>query len=364
MRQGSEVKLVVDYWLYYVWNDYRVRGGLFPFWFDRSHPNDLEHIHLILKKRTVPESEVVIPSVIDRFTLEAVFSSAHEGTMPANRYYPATDNYQPKQHFMVELGAHAIAPDANKDGVFTPGIDGQSGYKLLWGIRDKGIAWTWYRASFTQPRSETDTTVFSVRDEDGSAEFTYQLVPADKLRSELNELALSTEERKRIFETRIHRMRRFLGTSNGEAHRLVEPPDIESQGNEIGLNGFSSTERGIIFGGTSMADTPGIFLGGRYGFLHGITYLPDLICQLDGILTTQGKGLLSSQFLLSYPISVATKVVGGAGLLTDSASFRNKQWDWLAGFEVRLGHLQIYAGFRSSGKVNDETVDVRFAYFF
>jgi hypothetical protein len=56
--------------------------------------------------------------------------------------------------------------------------------------------------------------------------------------------------------------------------------------------------------------------------------------------------------------------MAGGGLLTDSISFSNKQWDWLVGFEVRLGHLQISAGVRSTGHVNDEAVDVRLAYFF
>lgn len=365
VRNGSEDRWIIDYWLYYVWNDYRVRGGLFPFWFDRSHPNDLEHIHLILKKRSDSEREAEDSPIPERFILEAVFSSAHEGTMPANRLYPEGEEASGNPHFLVELGAHAIAPDANRDGLYRPGKDGHSGYKILWGIRDDGITWTRYHPSYAHPRSEDEAILLSPRaGEYVDGELSYQLVSADDLTDQMSQLDLDPKQHREVFETRVHWIKRFLGTSNGESHRLVEPPDRKGQGHELGLNGFSSTERGLLLGGTSLADAPGIFLGGRYGFLHGINYLPDLIFQLDGILTTRGKGLLSSQFFLAYPISVATKVMGGAGLLTDTIDFKNRQWDWLAGLEVRLGHLQVYAGFRSSGSVNDETIDIRLAYFF
>src|SRR5687767_8916910 len=46
-RAGGEPVVVVEYWLYYVYNAYRVRGNILPFWIDGSHPNDLEHIHVV-----------------------------------------------------------------------------------------------------------------------------------------------------------------------------------------------------------------------------------------------------------------------------------------------------------------------------
>ena len=45
---SDEPVVVLEYWFYYVQNDYRVRGNILPFWMDGSHPNDLEHIHLVL----------------------------------------------------------------------------------------------------------------------------------------------------------------------------------------------------------------------------------------------------------------------------------------------------------------------------
>ena len=67
---------------------------------------------------------------------------------------------------------------------------------------------------------------------------------------------------------------------------------------------------------------------------------------------------------MAYPISVASKVMGGPSLLTNSLSFRQRQWDWVAGLETRLGHLQLYLGVRTTGSLNDEFLDFRLSYFF
>jgi hypothetical protein len=368
LRQGPEEGLIIDYWLYYIWNKYRVRGGLFPVWFDRSHPNDLEHIHLVLRKRIKSGPEVDDRTAQTPFSLEAVYSSAHEGTVPANRFYPSSQDFPARPHFLVELGSHASALDTNNDGLFTPGVDGRSGYKLLWGVRDRGITWTRYSPSYAYPRSEKDAIVFSPRSgvlpDDSPVGLSYRLVAADELSDQFAELGMTAEQRKEIFEAKIHWLERVIGKSNGESNKLLNPPDPDAQGDSVGLNGFSSTERGVLLGGTSLADAPGLFLGGRYSVLHGVSYLPDLIFEFDGILTTRGKGYLSPQFSLAYPISVSTKLMGGVGLLTDTIDFSNRQWDWLAGLEVRLGHVQIYGGFRTSGSVNDEVIDIRLAYFF
>jgi hypothetical protein len=180
----------------------------------------------------------------------------------------------------------------------------------------------------------------------------------------MGELGLTTRQLKELYEVKMHLLNRMTGKSSGDSKKLLQPPDFDAQDESVGLDGFSSTERGIILGVTSQMDSPGVFLGGRFGFLHGVEFLPDLIFQFDGILTTKKKGYLSPQFLLSYPISVSAKFMGGAGLVTDKYDFSNRQWEWLAGLEVRLGHLQVYGGFRSGGSVNDEMIDIRLAYFF
>jgi hypothetical protein len=49
-RQGPG-RIVVEYWLYFVESRYRTRRGFFPFSLDTSHPNDFEHVFLILAPR-------------------------------------------------------------------------------------------------------------------------------------------------------------------------------------------------------------------------------------------------------------------------------------------------------------------------
>ena len=365
---GSKTGLVLDYWLYYVWNHYRARGGLFPVWFDRSHPNDLEHIHLIVESRRELESDHEEPTSESGIVVHAIYASAHEGTIPANRYCSSPQGLSGRPQILVELGSHASAPDIDRDGLFTPGVDGGSGYKMLWGIRDRGITWLKYSSSYADTRSGEDSIVFSpesaAQDENTSRRFTYQLVSVSELAEEFDQLGMSKAERAAIFEKRIHWLQWVTGRSNGDSGKLLIPPDPKTEGESVGLNGFSSTERGIILGGTSLADSPGLYLGGRYGFLHGTHYIPDFVFEFDGILTTNGKTYLATDFLLSYPLSVSAKVMGGVGLLTDSISFKNSQWDWVAGLEVRFGHIQCYGGVRSHGPVNGEVIDIRLAYFF
>jgi hypothetical protein len=360
----------VDYWLYYVHNEYRVRGSIFPIWFDRSHPNDLEHFHVVLNSSPSTQEVPGIQIQNSWFKVEAVFSSAHEGTIPANRYYMKSGDSRSAVRLLVEKGAHASAPDIDEDGRFVPGVDGRSGYKLLWGVRDHGHTWAWYRTSYADHRSEPDSVVLfcplhvQAAEERQVRRFPYDLVPVEELAQQLGELGLSTSDREELFETRVHWLRRMAGQSNGASRKLLVPPPEEVYGDSLGVNGHSATERGILLGGTTMLDTPGLYLGGRYGILHGSMLLPDLIVEANGIVTSRGKGFLATQFLMAYPISVASKVVGGTSLLTNSLSFRQRQWDWVGGLEMRLGHFQLYLGFRTPGSLNDESFDFRLSYFF
>ena len=117
-------------------------------------------------------------------------------------------------------------------------------------------------------------------------------------------------------------------------------------------------------GFTNLIAEPGAFLGGRYAFLNDKKYLPDLIFEADGIVTTKGKGYLSTQFLLSYPIDATTKLMGGMAFTTDTLRFDRRQWDWIGAIEARVGFLRIYGATRSWGHVTRSAVDFRVAYFF
>ena len=45
---GGRVEVVVEYWCYYVFNAFTVRGGWLPYRVPDNHPNDLERIYIVL----------------------------------------------------------------------------------------------------------------------------------------------------------------------------------------------------------------------------------------------------------------------------------------------------------------------------
>ena len=160
MKQ-SEEWIVVEYWLYYVHSSYSTRNNILPLWVDGNHPNDLEHIHIVLRPDPDSTPRKSRSKADTKFIVKEVYSSAHNDWIPANRYRYSEQDQSEQTHFLVELGSHAIAPDIDRDGLYTPGPDGDSGYKMLWGIRDKGITWSRYSQSYMNPRLEPDSVIFS-----------------------------------------------------------------------------------------------------------------------------------------------------------------------------------------------------------
>jgi hypothetical protein len=351
-RTGGEPVVVVEYWLYYVYNAYRVRGNILPFWIDGSHPNDLEHIHVVLRRTDDGE-----------YALREVYTSAHTGTMPANRHRYDEDHAPERTRFLVELGSHAIAPDVDGDGMFTPGVDGSSGYKVLWGIRDRGITWARYQPRYMDARTVGNSVVFSyagAAPEDGG--YSYRLVPADRLQTAFDDLRLTKSDRQAIFETDRTWFHRMFGGDNGSSSKLLVPPPRSEDRNSIGIDRFASTERGFMAGVQLNAEQQGGFVGARYAYLLGGKYIPDVMFQADALFV--GQTYLSSQVMMSYPIDGSTTVMLGRGLVTDSLRFENRQWDWVGAVEFPLGRMRLYVSCRSWGPLTKYTQEVRLAYFF
>jgi hypothetical protein len=374
-RRRSEDIVVIEYWLYYVQNVYRARASILPLWFDVSHPNDLEHLHVVLRVSAngSPNGENSHSSW--QFTIEEVYASAHEGMVPANRYRHFDQSEADSIKFLMERGSHASAADIDRDGRFTPGRDGDSGYKMLWGIRDRGIPWIRYSRSYMFPRLEQNSITFfhegseSPQGNDSGGvlqgqRFAYRLVPVEKLARDFAGMELTAKQQKEAFESQVCWIMRAIGRSNGNSGKLLLPREPEVKENSLNIENFASTERGFMVGGTNLIAEPGVFVGGRYAFLNGKKYLPDLMLEADGILTTKGKGYLSTQFLLTYPIDATTKLMGGYGFVTDSLRFDRRQWDWIAAIEARLGYIRIYGAMRTWGFVTRSAVDFRISYFF
>jgi len=93
---------LVEYWLYYPFDV----GGL------GSHPHDPEHIFVEVDKLG-GDVRRVIGAGHGYMAGNNMFSAGHAGAPPL----------QLPLFAIVELGKHASAPDVDRDGVFTPGID-------------------------------------------------------------------------------------------------------------------------------------------------------------------------------------------------------------------------------------------------
>jgi hypothetical protein len=357
-RNGKNV-VVLEYWFYYVRDEYRVRANILPIWAGGSHPNDLEHVHLVLRQ--------VHPGI---FEVEEAFASSHEGKIPANRYKYGEPGHDGSTHFLVELGSHALAPDINEDGIFTTGTDGSSGSKLQWGIRDRGYTWPRYRSSYMTPRSgnsvvfEEETAAMSSghTESAGATQVnSYRLESVESLSMNFARLDLSGKELKKSFETPTFWFPRMFGRDNGRSKALLVPSPPKSGGDSVGILGVSSSERFLILGTALNTDEPGFLVGGRYAYLTRSLIIPDFILETDGILT-KDKSYLSPQFLLSYPFDSFTRIMFGKSLVTDSWSFSPRQWDTVGTIEVRLGNMRISASARSLGPVRAVTKEFRLYY--
>lgn len=360
-RDGRNV-VVLEYWFYYVRDEYRVRGNILPIWAGGNHPNDLEHVHLVL--RQVEPGEYVVDEVL---------ASAHEGKIPANRYKYGKAGHDGPTHIFVELGSHALAPDINEDGIFTTGTDGSSGSKLQWGIRDRGYTWPRYRSSYMSPRSDGNAVVFEEENAatssgktggTGQAQvYSYRLASVDSLAENFNQLDLTGKELKKTFETPTFWFPRVFGRDNGRSKALLVPAPPKTGGDSVGILAVSSAERFLILGTALNMDEPGFLVGGRYSFLTRSLIVPDFILETDGIFTKHNN-YLSPQFLLSYPFDGFTRIMIGKSLVTDSWSFSPRQWDTVGTIEVRLGDMRISASARSLGPVRSVSKEFRFYYAF
>src|SRR6185436_17043245 len=138
----GQIEVVVEYWCYYVFNEFTVRGTWLPYRVQDDHPHDLERLYLVLIPTEAPgfaDGAADEAWARGAFRIRRVVANAHDGSIPPNQYDVGDDHVlAPPLTILVERGSHAMAPDINEDGRFTPGIDATAARKLQWGIRDTG----------------------------------------------------------------------------------------------------------------------------------------------------------------------------------------------------------------------------------
>jgi hypothetical protein len=156
----GRLEVVIEYWCYYVFNAFTVRGGWFPYRVQDNHPHDLERLYIVLtptrSAASVDDDEADEVWAREAFRISSVIANAHDGSIPPNEYDVGDDETLiAPLTVLVERGSHAMAPDLNHDGRFTPGIDSTAILKLQWGIRDRGDTMGRYRASFMDDRGNS-----------------------------------------------------------------------------------------------------------------------------------------------------------------------------------------------------------------
>jgi len=348
-RRSGKAVVVLEYWFSYTRDEYQVRGNILPLWMSGSHPNDLEHVHLVLHKES------------GKFVVDEIYASAHEGKIPANRYRFGDAPRDGPTRFIVELGSHALAPDIDGDGVFTPGEDGDSGSKILWGIRDRGYTWPRYNERYMTPRQGSNAIIFAYEEADG--QFQYRLVSVDSLAASFEKLSLTLSEREHAFESPAFWFKRAFGRDNGRSAKLLVPARAKVGSDSIGIKDVSSSERRLFVGTVLNVHEQALFAGGRYSFLTPSSIFPDFLFEADA-LATANKAYFSPQAYLSYPLDGFTRIMVGRALVTDSLTFERRQWDWVGMIEVRLGDMRISATTRSVGPVRSAAKEFRLFYSF
>lgn len=141
---GESLELV--YYFYYL-HDYGAG----------CHSNDLELATMHLEMHATRDG--LPPYVV---SLERIVGHAH-----GSRWYqnvldlrkPGTDDTSLPPTLLVEEGKHAVAPDRNADGQYTPGYDVNTNVTDAWGVRDSfgsGYLGNTYAAHMTKRRHDRD----------------------------------------------------------------------------------------------------------------------------------------------------------------------------------------------------------------
>ncbi len=129
---------LIEYWFYY------------PFDEGKAHPHIHDSEHLFIE--------------VDKLggTVRNVFASDHDSFAPNNLYSTLVKKSPPVTlplYATAELGKHAMAPDMDHDGRFTPGVDDNLHLEpySFWGLRDRSTKFHFmmepYLKSMSLPRT-------------------------------------------------------------------------------------------------------------------------------------------------------------------------------------------------------------------
>jgi hypothetical protein len=365
---GSPV-VVAEYWCYYAFNEFELHGGLVPYSVRDDHRHDLERVFIVLERRKgsapLGDDEDELAWARRAYRIRRIVASAHDGPIAANRFdvLPSrrvSEDLPLPIEILVEQGSHAMAPDINRDGAFTPGIDSsrpRGGFD--WGIRDHGNTWSFYRASFMDRRDRRSSMRFcaeppvggdadapadpldpqvaqrALREAERNTCAPYALVSADDLQQWFEGMHLTSADRRRIIGHTSATVRMFGDAAIEELMVPTDPPDGHML-HEM-LRRSCDSERGMLGGVIIAMKSPAAVLGGRVTLPTYLPVLPGLMAEGVAIAPRGQKPRVEGSLLGYYRIDAILKVVGGAGFYSQTS----RHLDSILGFEVRAGRLRV-----------------------
>jgi hypothetical protein len=344
-------RIALEYFFYYLGNPYRSHGGVIPIPVNLWHPHDLEHVLFVVDFPTDTDLMTVRP---EEGHIVAVYPSAHGEAIPENILHATgTLGLPVPVRLLVELGSHAMAVDANGDGLFTPRLDADGPHKCTWGIRDHGTPWCWYQTSDMDAR-RSDAVVLG-----GSA---YRLAPVAELAAAFEEEARSASFVKE--SGRSSWAVRSFGEAGPDALLAVPPPAGDPDA-AYGARAVARQERGFTVGASMARSQFSIFAGGRWMFATP-ALLPDVMVDAEGGLTSDGRAYSVVDVLATYRVDFVSRLFVGGGPLVRwwSLTRHEVEWDWVTGLEFHLGRLRVRAAWRRIGVLNGTGHEARVSYAF
>lgn len=357
--QHGEVEVVVEYWCYYAYNAFTLRGGWLPYRMPDNHPHDLERLYLVLRPAVSAWRDGGMDEnwARESFQIRRVVANAHDGSIPPNQYAaPNGESVPSPVTVLVERGSHAMAPDLNNDGRFTPGTDSTVVSKLQWGIRDRGSTWRWYRDSFMDGRGESAVRLCgpaSVPEADHAHCPHYSLYPADGLQRWFQDLQLSSSDRHEVIGQTPWLVRTF---GDVRVEELMVPADL-ANGRVLDemLRRRSQTETGFVAGFTTVDHAPTLVVGRRSFWEVPWRHAPDVLAEVVALFPSGRRTLVEATLWGSYRLDAITNVVIGYGWFSESGSASGS-----AGVEVRVGRFRIRPAWRFRDRGFDSRVTATF----
>jgi len=337
IERGAET-VVVEFWCHYLYNAYTVRVGWLPYRVRDNHPEDLERLYLVLAPTAARDAAPHDEAWARRaFRIRLVVANAHDGSVPPNQYnadigapitLPLT--------ILVERGSHAMAPDINHDGRFTPSIDATAPGKLLWGIRDDGHAWGWYRSSYMERRDHTAVRLCA--DPAAASEprcDPYQLYPVTDLQRWFDGLQLSNRERLDIVGHTSWVTRVF---GDVRVENLMVPADpADGRVLDRMLTRRTRTQEGFEAGFTTVGKAPAAIVGKRFFWDVPSQRAPDIVADVSAIVPGGQRTRLQAMLTGSYALDATTNVIAGAGWFSNG----RPNADGVVGLDIRIGRFHV-----------------------